>query len=307
MNKILLIVIYLAFISLGLPDGVFGVAWPSMRREFAIPLQAAGMVGIILMFCSSISSFASGTILRRFGTGRVVLISGLMTGFALLGYAMTPSFFWLVIAALPLGFGQGAVDSGLNHYVANNYSSRHMNWLHCFWGVGATLGPLIMTRTLAANHSWRFGYVYIAIIQLTLALIFLTSLKLWKKDQTTDEKPGQKPRRTKFGFKTSGPWLGMALFFIYAGVEYMIGLWACSMLVESRQIAKATAGLWVSYFYGALMFGRFATGLIVNKLGNRVLVRIGLAIAVVGTTLLFLPGSVNSFVLLANSPILRKV
>lgn len=141
MNKILLIVIYLAFISLGLPDGVFGVAWPSMRREFAIPLQAAGMVGIILMFCSSISSFASGTILRRFGTGRVVLISGLMTGFALLGYAMTPSFFWLVIAALPLGFGQGAVDSGLNHYVANNYSSRHMNWLHCFWGVsGRHLG-----------------------------------------------------------------------------------------------------------------------------------------------------------------------
>ncbi|SHI94623.1 Fucose permease [Clostridium amylolyticum] len=288
---ILLIVIYLAFISLGLPDGVFGVAWPDMRVDFSMPLATAGMISIFVMSFSAISSFSSGRILKRFGTGRVTFISCLMTGLALLGYSKAPSFAWLMVMTLPLGLGQGAVDSGLNNYVAKNYSSRHMSWLHCCWGIGASLGPFIMTKTLAANKEWRSGYVTIATMQLILAAIFLMSLKLWKSEEAPKLVESHKTlERGKTSIlKSISPWLGILMFFFYAGTEYSVGLWANSMLVESRNIPKEISGLWISYYYGALMLGRFVTGIIVNKLGNRKVIRLGIMIAVLGAILLYIP------------------
>lgn len=288
-TKILLVVIYLAFISLGLPDGVFGVAWPDIRVAFGMPLEMAGIVSVLLMSCSAISGFTSGKILRKFGTAKVTLISCLMTGFALLGYGMAPSFVWIIIFAIPLGFGQGAVDSGLNNYVANNYSSRHMSWLHCCWGIGASMGPFIMTKTLAAHKPWRSGYVTISIMQLCLALIFFMSLKFWmeaKNDDIEEDKKTSNKNELSI-LKSFEPWLGVIIFFIYAGTEFSVGLWTNSMLVESRKIPKETAGLWISYYYGALMIGRFITGIVVNKFGNRILVRSGLVISTAGALMLY--------------------
>jgi fucose permease len=292
-NVILLTVIYLAFISLGLPDGVFGVAWPSMRLDFGMPLHMAGIITIILLSCSAFSSFMSGKVLRRFGTGTVTFISCLLTGVSLLGYSQTPTFIWLAALAIPLGIGQGAVDSGLNNYVANNYSSRHMSWLHCFWGLGATLGPFIMTKTLAADKSWRQGYSTIAFIQIALAAILLISLKLWKKEKQDRNKEAIETSSNikKSTFKSIAPWIGIFIFFIYSGTEFSVGLWANSMLIESRNIPKATAGIWISYYYGSLMIGRFITGIIVNKLGNRKLVRMGLLVGITGVLLVFIPSA----------------
>lgn len=291
--SILLIVIYLAFISLGLPDGVFGVAWPNMRIDFGMPLAAAGIITILLLSCSAFSSFISGKVLKRFGTGKVTFISCAMTGLALLGYSKAPSFAWLVLLAIPLGLGQGAVDSGLNNYVANNYSSRHMSWLHCFWGLGATLGPFIMTKTLSADKSWRYGYSTISAIQIFLAFILLISLKLWKteKNNSIEEETTKEKVSKKSTLKTLAPWAAVLMFFIYSGTEFSVGLWANSLLVESRNIPKQIAGLWISYYYGSLMIGRFITGIIVNKLGNRNLIRIGLSIGILGVFLVYLPFS----------------
>lgn len=290
-STILLIVIYLAFISLGLPDGVFGVAWPDMRVDFSMPLATAGMVSIFVMSFSAISSFSSGRVLKRFGTGRVTFISCLMTGLALLGYSKAPSFPWLIAMTLPLGLGQGAVDSGLNNYVANNYSSRHMSWLHCCWGIGASLGPFIMTKTLAASNEWRSGYVTLATMQLILAAIFLSSLKLWKSEGASSHEESIKElKSSKISIlKSISPWLGILMFFFYVGAEYSVGLWANSMLVESRNVPKEISGLWISYYYGALMLGRFITGIVVNKLGNRKLIRIGILVAVIGALILYIP------------------
>lgn len=202
-----------------------------------------------------------------------------------------PSFIWLVALSIPLGLGQGAVDSSLNNYVANNYSSRHMNWLHCFWGLGATLGPLIMTKTLEIGQSWRTGYSNIAAIQIGLAFILLISLNLWQsKEIAAIKKESSIPKnRGTSVLKAMAPWLGIIMFFIYAGIEFSVGLWANSMLVESRNIPKITAGLWISYYYGALTAGRLATGIIVNKMGNRLLIRAGLIIGFAGILLASLP------------------
>ncbi len=292
MELLLLTVIYLAFISLGLPDGVFGVAWPDIRIEFGQPIQAAGIISILLMSFSALSSFTSGRVVGRFGTGKVTFISCLMTGLALWGYGLSPSYLWLIALAIPLGLGQGAVDSGLNNYVAQNYSSRHMNWLHCCWGIGASLGPFIMTWTMAHGGTWRGGYGHISLMQIVLALILLLSLKLWKKNGSGTENASEThiPGQTSKLFKLPAAWLGVLLFFVYAGAEFSVGLWANSFLVESRHIPKTSAGLWITWYYGALMFGRFVTGLIVNQLGNRTLIRLGLGISGLGALCLFIPG-----------------
>lgn len=291
--SLLLIIIYIAFISLGLPDGVFGVAWPNMRFEFRMPLPAASIITILLLACSAFSSFISGKILRHWGTGKATIISCAMTGFALLGYSKAPSFLWLILFAIPLGLGQGGVDSGLNNYVAKNYSSRHMSWLHCFWGIGATLGPFIITKTLAADKSWRYGYSTIAIIQISLAFILLMSLRLWKtkKVESIDDENKKRGMIKKANLRALTPWMAVAMFFIYTGAEYSIGLWANSLLVESRNIPKEIAGLWISYYYGSLMVGRFITGIIVNQLGNRMVIRIGLVVSICGVVLIYLPSS----------------
>lgn len=288
----LLAVVYLAFISLGLPDSVLGVAWPSMRLGLGQPLQAAGLLTLILTACSAASGFASGVVLRRLGTGPVVVLSGFLTGFALLGYALAPSFAWLMVLAVPLGLGAGSVDAGLNHFVAEHYSSRHMNWLHGCWGIGATIGPFIMGSALAGTIGWQAGYRNIAAIQLALACLFLLTLRLWTQERPVPGRAAPSGPRTP-DVRLSppwAPWLAAALYLVYATVEVGTGLWAASILVDGRHMGAPAAGLWVSCFFGAIMVGRFALGLVARRVGNRRLVRIGLVTAGTGALLFSLDG-----------------
>jgi fucose permease len=293
MSSILLAIIYLAFISLGLPDSVLGVAWPAMRVDLAKPLEAAGIIAITLTSCSAAASFLSGPIVKKWGAGKVTLASCTLTGLGLSGYALSPSFGWVILSALPLGFGQGAVDSALNGYVAKHYASRHMNWLHASWGIGATLGPAIMTRFIA-GEGWREGYRTLSVIQLSLAVLFLLTLTLWgKKEEGQSGKDAEGKydtnkygKRRIHGFNRIEGWIQIALYTFYAATEFTVGLWANSMLIESRGIEKERAGLWIALYYGGITVGRFLTGLAASRLGNRLLVRIGLGTAFAGALLL---------------------
>jgi fucose permease len=285
-QALLLATVYLAFISLGLPDSVLGVAWPGMRASLGQDLASAGLITLVLTVGSALSSFVGGRVLARWGTGPVVTVSGLLTGLALLGFALSPSFGLLLLLAVPLGLGAGAVDARLNQFVAAHYSARHMNWLHGCWGVGATLGPLIMASALTSAKGWRQGYLWIGGLQLGLVLLFLLVLPLWQRHQAqAAESAAVSPTTPKGPAPTLALWLAPALYLAYAAVEISIGLWAGSLLVDGRGLDAKTAALWVSCFFGAIMLGRFATGLLTLRLGNRQLVRLGIAVASVGAAL----------------------
>jgi fucose permease len=301
----LLTLIYLAFISLGLPDGVVGVAWPAMRVGLGQPLQAAGLITLVVTGCSALSGFASGWVLQRVSAGVVVTVSGWLTGLALLGFAVSPSFVLLLAAAIPLGFGAGAVDAAMNHFVARHYSSRHMNWLHGCWGVGATLGPVIMGLALAQTagsaaadagvlgSGWRLGYLAIGALQLLLATAFVFSLKLWALEP--DSPPAQLTQvdaQVKPAARPVALWLAPFLFFLYAAVEVGTSLWAATILIEQLNVSSAAASVWVSGYFAAIMAGRFAIGLVSARWGNRRLVRYGLMIALLGALLVSVGTSV---------------
>ncbi len=287
-------VIYLAFISLGLPDSVLGVAWPAMRLSLGAPLEAAGLIALILTSCSAVSSVASGFVSRRLGTGPVVLISSLLTALGLFGYSLSPSYAWVLASALPLGFGAGAVDSTLNGYVASHYSSRHMNWLHASWGIGATIGPLIMSAVIAGGGTWRRGYQAISGIQATLALLFLLSLGLWSRvaaaGPASAAHASTAPRKGArlHGMRRPEPWIQVLMYALYAACEFTVGIWTVSMLEESRHIEAGRAGSLISLYYGGIMAGRLLTGIVADRLGNRRMVRIGLGVALAGSLLLML-------------------
>ncbi len=295
----LLVIIYFAFISLGLPDSILGIAWPYIRLDFNRPLEAAGILTVIGTLCSAASSILSGHVLARFGTGRVTFVSCLMTAAGLLGYSVAPSFYWLLPCIPLLGFGAGAIDSGLNYYVSANYSSRHMNWLHCCWGIGATLGPIILIAAITGNTGWRTGYRTIAFMQLALSALLFASLGLWirvhndrpatnrseraENNQVADSTPQLAVQRNK-AIRTQ-----IAIYAVYASCEFLIGLWSFSLLAEKRGIAPVLAGTWVASFYGSLTIARFSTGVVVNRLGNRFMIKLGLTVALVGTVLFTAP------------------
>jgi fucose permease len=299
--SILLALIYVAFISLGLPDGVLGVAWPSMRAGLWQPVQAAGWVTTVVTGCSALSGFASGWVLRRWHAGTVVAASGFLTGLALLGFGFAPTFAVLLALAVPLGLGAGSVDAAMNHFVARHYASRHMNWLHGSWGLGAMLGPVIMGAALAATptaiapaggagvDAWRQGYLHIGMLQLMLAGVLVCSLRLWalapENAQPLAVNPQDAHQTRSPGQEKLAQWLAPALFFLYAGIEVSTSLWVATVLIEQRHLPVAAAGLWVSCFFGSIMGGRFATGLVSAWLGNRRMVRYGLLLAVAGAVL----------------------
>lgn len=305
-STLLIVVIYFAFISLGLPDAALGVAWPSMRLEIGAPLEAAGLIAILLTSCSALSSVLSGFLNKAFGTGRIVLASTVLTALGLFGYSIAPSFAWILVAALPLGFGAGAVDSSLNGYVAAHYSSRHMNWLHASWGVGATIGPVVMTAFVAGS-GWRNGYKTISTVQGALALLFVISLGLWEKGRSgrakapaegapeaavegaVAEGAGPAPRRARLGgMRRPEPWLQVAMYAVYSACEFSVGIWTVSMLRESRGVDLGVAGNWVALYYGGIMVGRVLTGLIADRMGNRFMARLGTIVAAAGCVLLCL-------------------
>lgn len=289
----LLALVYAAFISLGLPDGVFGVAWPPMRADFAAPLPAAGWVTVIMTSASAASGFASGWVLSRLGTGRVVAISCVSTALALLGFGFAPALGWILLLTVPLGLGAGAVDAGLNHFVARHYSARHMNWLHGCWGIGATVGPMLMGAALAGGAGWQGGYRVIALVQLVLAVVLVATVPMWARvpEQAPEDPasgdPQATPRRTPPAW---APWLAASLYLVYATVEVGTGLWAASILVDGRGMAPADAGVWVAGFFGAIMAGRFAIGVVAVRVGNRALVRAGILTALCGAALFALRG-----------------
>ncbi|WP_188536541.1 MFS transporter [Paenibacillus segetis] len=301
MATFFLIIIYLAFISLGLPDSMLGSAWPVMQSELGAPLEMAGWLFMVIAAGTIVSSLTSGAILKRFGTGKVTLVSCIMTAVALLGFAFAPSFVWLFLCAIPLGLGAGSVDAGLNNYVAANYKAHHMNWLHCFWGVGATLGPVIMAQFISGQNGWRHGYSTVSMIQFGLVIILALTLPLWKRveriSNVTSIEDGKdgidafedssiesvKPLQIK------GVKLALVSLFFFSGVEATVGLWGSSFLVNVKDLPASVAAQWVSLYYGGITAGRFIAGFITFKISNRMLIRGGQIIALSGALLLLLP------------------
>ncbi len=287
----LLGIIYVSFISLGLPDGVMGAAWPAVRADFGQPLAAVGIFTLTGTLCAAAASFFAGAIVKRIGTGVVVASSCLMTGLALVGYSIVPSFAWLVLLAVPMGIGAGTVDTSLNHFVAAHYSSRHMNWLHGFWGIGATAGPLIMGWAVASAAGWTLGARTIGLLQLGLAVVLFLTLSLWPREHAATPAASTAHIESdsyKSAFKpvqTLATWLAPTTFLLYVAAEMGTGLWAASILVTGRGMPLAQAVVWVSVYFGAITVGRFAVGLIADRLGNRKLVQLGICVAALGAAL----------------------
>ena len=289
-HLVLLVIIYIGFISLGLPDTVLGVAWDSMRRELGTPVYYAGFLTTLLTICSAVSAFFSGEILRRTGTGRLLMICGFVTGCSLLGYAFSPAFWCLLLFAIPLGFGQGAVDTGMNYYVARHYTSRDMSWLHCCWGLGASCGPGLVTLILASGGSWRWGYVTVGAIQLGLALLFSLTLGLWSDPEGGDEKKTAFAEGTvRFCLRF---WFCPLMMLLYCGIEFSMGLWVYQFLAGCRGFSAEAAGYAVAGYWGMLTAGRFLIGCVANRLGNRRQIRFSMVLGFIGAMLLLIPGPV---------------
>ena len=292
-HTVLLGLVYLSFISIGLPDGMLGVAWPAIRLQMDQPLAAVGAITMTMTACSAASSLLAGAVVQRIGTGAVVAGSCLFTAIGLLGFSVAPSFGWLVALAIPLGLGAGAVDASLNHFVSAHYSSRHMNWLHGFWGVGATTGPLVMGVALASSGGWAAGARSIGLMQLGLTLVLFATMSLWSRETAhapADADPLDQPS-ANLQPPPLAMWLAPMCFLFYVSAEMGTGLWAASILVTDRGLSAGDASVWVSLYFGAITVGRFAVGLVANRIGNRRLVRAGIAVAMAGALLFALPSA----------------
>ena len=301
----LLVVIYLAFISLGLPDSLLGTAWPVMQTDVHAQLATAGGLFMTIAGATIVSSLLSGQVLRRFGTGKVAFVSTLMTAVALFGFSVAPSLFWLFVCALPLGLGAGSIDAGLNNYVATHYKAHHMSWLHCFWGVGATLGPVVMAPFIAGGGAWRTGYLTIAVLQGVLVVILLVTLPLWSKAAASKANEQDRPPSDAAGGEERqaaaagaggrspliipGVKLALASFLFYCGVEATVGLWGASFLVDVKELAAADAARWVSLYYAGITLGRFIAGFITLRVTGRALIRGGQLTVFAGVALLLAP------------------
>lgn len=293
MVHLLLVIIYLAFISLGLPDSLLGSAWPTMYREFSVPVSYAGGVSMIIAVGTIISSLQSDRLTKKLGTGTVTAISVLMTAAALFGFSISHSYAVLCLWAIPYGLGAGSVDASLNNYVALHYASRHMSWLHCMWGIGASLGPYIMGYALTGGQGWNMGYRYIAILQIVLTAVLFFSLPLWKQQKADDtERLGTesaKPLSLRQIIKIPGAKEIMITFFCYCAFEQTTGLWASSYLVLHCGLSADTAASFASLFYIGITAGRAASGFLTLKLKDTQMIRLGQSLILLGTVCLFLP------------------
>lgn len=290
----LLIVIYIVFISLGLPDSLFGVAWPVVHLEFGVAESFASVYSIVIGVCTGGVSFVAGKLIRRFGTGKVTFFSTLLTVFGLLGISIAPNLWVMMLFAVVMGYGAGAIDTGLNNYVSLHYEARHMNWLHCFWGLGVTISPIIMSLFLGGETgSWRNGYRVVALMQFAIAMIVLFTLKQWKTESSESESTDSKkevPDKTFLelmgmkGVLTSVLSLGF-----YCSGEFILGTWGATYAVNTFGLAPDVAAKWVSLYYGGIMFGRIVSGFVSMKVSDNWLIKGGMAIAAVGMVVLALP------------------
>lgn len=295
MLTLLLLIIYISFISLGLPDAILGSAWPMIHQDLNVPISYAGLVTMIISGGTIISSFFSEKFIRKFGTGKVTTFSVFLTAIGLLGVYFSPSFIWICLLGIPLGLGAGAVDSALNNFVALHYKAKHMNWLHCFWGVGATTGPFIMSVYLLKENGWRLGYATIGSIQAVLVICLFISLPLWKKVDSNSNEEISNTKEVKISTLINLPGAKPALisFFCYCAVELTTGLWVSSYLVISNGLSAKIAAKWVSLYYLGITIGRFLAGFISIKLNNKQMLRIGQVICIIGGILLSITYSSN--------------
>lgn len=300
MVSLLLAIIYIAFISLGLPDSLLGSAWPVMYKELNAPISYAGIISMIISAGTIVSSLFSDKITRKLGTGLVTAISVLLTASALFGFSISNSFFLLCLFAVPYGLGAGAVDAALNNYVALYYNSRQMSWLHCFWGVGASISPYIMGYAIGAGHGWRNGYSMVSIIQIFLTVILFLSLPLWKRKTvvTPEGEDYEAPISLKDALRIKGVVFVLISFFAYCAFESTAGLWISTYLVENRGMNSETAANFASLFYLGITFGRFLCGFIADKIGDKNMIRIGVATMFVGVVFIALPMNVTIIALI---------
>ncbi|MFT8356798.1 MFS transporter [Bifidobacterium aquikefiri] len=314
MAGLLLAIIYLAFVSLGLPDSLLGSAWPSMYQGFGVPISYAGGIAVVISLGTIVSSLLSDRFTQRFGAGKVTASSVLVTALALLGFSAATSYWQLCILAIPYGLGAGGVDAALNNYVALHYASRHMSWLHCMWGMGASIGPYIMGFALARNQGWQGGYRYIAILQMVLTAVLIFSVPLWKRRVHTSSQDRAKASADAGAVSSShlgireilsipGAPQVFLLFFCYCAIETTAGLWASSYMVKHLGIASDAAASWASMFYIGITVGRAFSGFMTIRLNDAVMIRVGYAIMAFGLLVIMVSGS-SSFIVLAGLVIL---
>ncbi len=301
MFSVLLPIIYLSFISLGLPDGLLGAAWPTLYTHFDVPISFAGILQLLIAGSTVISSLQSDRLTKKFGPGLVTAFSVLTTAIALLGFSLSNSFILLALWAIPYGLGAGSVDAALNNYVSLHYKSRHMSWLHCMWGLGATVGPLFMSYALTHLGSWQSGYRGVFYIQVVLTIILFISLPLWKKtpiiiEEENNSNKEVKPLSLKEVLKIEGVKQMLIVFFCYCSIEQTTGLWAATYLVVNRGISTENAASFAGMFFLGITIGRAVSGFLTFKLNNKQMNYLGFSIIALGIIMLLLPINSIAFI-----------
>ncbi|MDR1796351.1 MAG: MFS transporter [Clostridiales Family XIII bacterium] len=298
MYQLLIVIIYLAYISLGLPDSLLGSAWPTMRGELGAPLSYAGIVTMIIAGGTIVSSLSSDALTKKLGTGLVAALSVLFTATALFGFSLSGAFWMLCAWAVPYGLGAGAIDAALNNYVALHYSSRHMNWLHCFWGVGAAASPFIMGHALTGGLGWEGGYRTVAVVQVFFTAMLFAALPVWRSKKLPGGQGLAPPKtpavRLRDAVKVEGVGTILVAFFGYCSVEATAGLWASSYLVLTRGVEAGAAARYASWFYLGITGGRFLCGFVADRVGDRGMIRYGVLLTFVGIALLWAPTATAS-------------
>ena len=294
MGSLLLALIYVCFVSLGLPDSLLGSAWPVLHTEINVPVSFAGIISLTISVGTILSSLLSDKLLRKFGAGKVTAVSVVMTAIALFGFSVSNQFWMLILWAIPYGLGAGGVDAILNNYVALHFKAQHMSWLHCMWGVGASISPYIMSFSLIRLESWNYGYMIVSIIQIVLSALIFISLPLWKKGTSnTDENSCEQMQATSLTLKeiffVKGAIPCFLTFFCYCSLELTTSLWASSYLVQKWGFSPENAAGFASMFYIGITLGRFANGFLAMKLGDHFLIRMGVGIISAGIVFLFIP------------------
>ena len=292
MTSLLLSIIYLSFVSLGLPDALLGAAWPTMCVEFDVPVSYAGLISIIISMGTITSSLMSDRLTRRFGTAKVTAFSVAMTAVALLGFSLSPKYWMLLLWAIPYGLGAGSVDASINNYVALHYASRHMSWLHCMWGVGASIGPYIMGYALSGGMGWNMGYRYICLMQVVLAVVLALSVPIWKRrssDAAEENGTNAAALSLKQIFSIPGAKEIMLAFFCYCALEGTAMLWSGTYLVRHLGMHEDRAASLASMFFVGITAGRAVSGFMTYKFSDENMIRIGQAVIFCGAVLMVLP------------------
>ncbi len=290
---VLLVVIYIAFVSLGFPDSLFGVSWSVVHLEFGIDESFASVYSVITAVCTGGVAFVAGPLLRRFGTGRVTFFSTLLTAMGLIGISLSPNIVVMMLCTIIMGYGAGAIDTGLNNFVSLHYKAKHMNWLHCCWGLGVTVSPMIMSAFLGGDGTWRSGYRVVALIQFSIAIIILLSLKKWNVQHKAFAAESVQKDLPKKGFfallKEKGMITSILSLGLYCAGEFTIGTWGATYAVNVIAVSPDEAAKWISLYFGGIMASRIIAGFLSERLSDNTLVKGGMAFAVAGMLVLMLP------------------